>query len=80
MPYADAERQRAAKAASARRRRAAQRGTIVEPVRTPVSVTSTDLFAAGRLLGQMKGDTESWEQYHTRLRAVWQHLLRVVDA
>jgi len=80
MPYTDREQQRAAKVASARRRRAEQRGTGVEPVRTPVSVTNADLFAAGRLLGQMKGDTESPEQYHARLWAMWQHLLRVVDA
>ncbi len=78
MPYRDREAQLAAKAASARRKRAERRGTTVEPV-APAAVSNADLVAAGRILGQMKGDTEGWQEYRDRLRAAWATLLRVVE-
>lgn len=78
MPYRDREAQLAAKAASARRKRAERRGTTVEPV-APDAVTNADLLAAGRILGHMRGDGEPDDAYRDRLRTAWASLLRVVE-
>jgi hypothetical protein len=75
MPYADPERQRAAKRESARRRRAAPCRTAVEP--SPVSMQ--DLMMAGRLLNRGKSPYETDEQYHAALRQLWQRFCRVVE-
>ncbi len=80
MPYADPEKQRAFQRAAAARRRAAKAALPVAPSTPvlPADVSNADLVAAGRILGQMKGDTEDWAQYRDRLRAAWAALLRVV--
>lgn len=77
MPYRDVERQRAAKRESARRQRAAARGTDVEPVAPDVS--AADLWAAGQILRCARSDGESDAHYRSRLREAWRALLAVVD-
>jgi len=73
MPYANSERQKAAKRESARRQRAAANGTGVEPAVT------ADLATAGDMLCHRKGVHESDEAYRARLQSVWRVLLRVVE-
>lgn len=77
MPYADPEQQRAAKAASARRRRAAHRGTVEPAVAVPMP-TREDLRAAGAVLNCGRSVGESDDAYRARLRLAWQGLLTVV--
>ena len=76
MPYADPERQRAAKRESARcRRAAAEYRTAVEPA----PPTLAELAVAGRILDRAKGPQETMEKYHAALRQLWQGILRVFE-
>jgi hypothetical protein len=75
MPYADPERQKAAKRESARRQRAVPRGTAVEP--SPV--TWEDLAMTGLILHCGKAGWETEEQYRAALRQHWQRFLAVVE-
>ncbi len=79
MPYADIEQQRAAKAASARRRRADQRGTVVEPDAIAVQPTPQQLREVGVILRVGRAVRESEESYHARLRQSWRDFLLVVE-
>lgn len=78
MPYANIAEQRAAKAASARRRRAAHRGTHVEPAVVAPEPTREDLRAVGAVLHCARADGEPDDAYRSRLRQAWQGLLAVV--
>jgi hypothetical protein len=73
MPYVDPAQQRAAKRASAQRKRAERRGTIVEP-----AITAADLALVGEVLRHRQGAGESDAAYRERMREVWRTLLRVV--
>ena len=75
MPYADPERQKAAKRASARRRRAVPRGTVVEPA----PVIWDDLAMVGYILHRGKAGWETEEQYREALRQRWRRFLGVVE-
>jgi hypothetical protein len=75
MPYADEAMQRQAKRESARRRRARECRTAVEPA----PVTSDDLAMVGRVLDRSKSQWETPEQYHAALLALWRRFLSVVE-